>query len=1178
MTTLEGTAIIPVGSTAPTPFHHHNNSSIQQRSFLNFEDLSRRLVLLPRVEDEGIGAVVASYEEPLDSNAAVATTNRQNITAGPDDRVDSGQTENAATHHHHHHHNNCLVGCVLVGTSTSREDWRDTDFATILSVLRGQPGPIVLEFTNMELEGAGGEEAPPQEEAVDYALRLGKSASSSSSHNNNNNSSMEDVADMESISSDSDSSEVSQQEIMSAQPQEEEPSTNTPELTVATEPAATTADSNNNNNNNNTMARWSAWGTRMRQQAQQAAEQASQQAAQALQAAQASRAAALKAAEEARAARAVQEQEEAGCCGIHVQTSLGAFLPLTTATHSAKKRNSSTPQNNNNNNSLTSPRQPPSELTVTTSSVLYIRTSAVEPCPSRGFTYQWYKGRPEVSKQAALGVNDHDTTTSSNSNRSEAWRILPGATSAAFQPSTTEVGYQLLCLVTMDAKAHYNNTHTGGASSLLDSDDSDSDDSDSDNNDDKKVTTLRCVTPQVVAADLSLFNGARQALVRGAQFGGLQGRGRAQGRHFRILVEMGTPPETSETEGSPSHKQTANQYKKHAVASRVQIHQVSGETAEPLHDTPFYRVSAHSVHTNSKHVDLQLFPGSPEDAPSDDVTSSADSANAASLMSALVTDEGILELVASNRFLRESLLLTIGIANFKGKPSELEATTILYSTEDEDNETEEDVVSSSGSSSEEGSVASLSAASVHSADGDSPVRSDEKYVSQAKSPPQVVERLTLSPANSVKSLQEEQASIPAEDGSVSSAGGASSTASATSAVAATAPEAPPQHTPQKVRELLGPTDRELELEKDLAFLRSKLTRKDKVISELQRQVTQSDHALQQSNQRVSKLKEKVEEVQSDLQSSRRVQKSAEQMVDEHVATMTKLRGEQSIQIAKLNMQVESQASTIADLEKTVKSHSNEKAVLTAAVEARESKLGKMAELQESFVSLSAKVSQQDQWRKELDEITQRYQELKGDLQKATQLEKDCRNELQSTKENMETLRKETQGAKDTATTCREELKVVQTKNQKLKSERNSYKQKADSLAKEISRICKNGRSLADIEKILADTVVREEEVQLLRKQKRKVSEECQSYRRSYEQSRAAQQVMLHANASPKKTKDNQNSALLLERNVELERLVTEMTEYVNAKEMQLETTKQVNAALQEEIHGLAKANMNKNEI
>jgi hypothetical protein len=50
-----------------------------------------------------------------------------------------------------------------------------------------------------------------------------------------------------------------------------------------------------------------------------------------------------------------------------------------------------------------------------------------------------------------------------------------------------------------------------------------------------------CEITGVVLADSTLFNGARQALARGASFGGLQGRGNASGRQFRLEVSIGMP-------------------------------------------------------------------------------------------------------------------------------------------------------------------------------------------------------------------------------------------------------------------------------------------------------------------------------------------------------------------------------------------------------------------------------------------------------------------------------------------------------------------------------------------------------------------------------------------------------------------------------------------------------------
>jgi len=1168
-----------------------NRDNHIQVSFANYEDLTTRLVLLPRIEDEGIGAVVASFEpdslvvpssSPPSANhsineipAVVRNSSNDNSDECRDDETKKGSLSDAKATQPS---KNLLVGGILVGPHNSKENWKNTDFATVLAALRGQTGPIVLE---LEIPPTNDSGTVGGKEHYENEMRLEKNSSTTKAVQED-----DVVADMQSVSSDSDLSENSRDKDQDQNEQENtRTAIGTSESTTAAAPisstlasatvaaaaaAATTETSDDINgndskgNNNNTMARWSAWGSRMRAQAQQAAETASLVAAQSYQVAAASRAAAAQKA--ADAAKQLQQQvsdeeeEEPPCCGLHVQTSLGAFLPLSNPNDNKQGRSimSSTSVTAT---SLTSPRSRQSPLNLTTSSVLYVRKSAVESCPARGYTYQWYKGLPESKNR-------------SGSSLGEDWMLLPGANSAAFQPSTTEVGYKLLCLVTIDPSVN---------TSLMDSD-SDSDSEDDDSRADtksKKPRTMRCVTPDVVAADLSLFNGTRQALVRGqgAHFGGLVGQGKAQGRTFSIRVEMGSPSEPSSRKGA--HGQNS-------VCSCVKIDQVSGETAEPLHSEPFYNVSAQSNHAMSKHVALHF--------------RATDLVNSASLLSALVTDDGLLELVAPNRFARESLLLAIGIANFKEEPSRLDATAILFSSGDDEAATEEDESESAseeenGSSSDDEALTSSSASatpSVQSVAVESLAGDLESVTSATASGAPSVQIVAVE--NTAGHSKQNESRIPKidelpgtkselqkivdDEQSVSSVGDTSTVVSSTSTmlVEVTSVATAMHQTPQKVRDLLGPTDRELELEKELEFLRSKLTKKDKALSEMQRQIAHSDSALQQANRQSAKLQQQLHKSEEDIKSTQRLQKAAERMVDEHVSTMKKLKEDQAVRVSKLNLQIERQAKIIADLEKTVKSHSNEKAVLTAAVEARDSKLVKMAELQASHKELSSRVTQQDQWKNELDESLQRYQELKSDWQKTSEEKVECENELQSVKMKIESLLAESERSKQMSAKWQEELKNVETKNQKLKSERNSYKQKADSLTREISRICKNGKTLSDIEKILADDEARQEEVALLRKQKRKAMEECHIYRRSFEQTRAAQNLMHHAKASPKNKKEDNNFALLLERNVELERLVSELSEYVNAKEMQLETMKQVNSTLNQEVHYLALATMKKDEV
>jgi hypothetical protein len=562
-----------------------------------------------------------------------------------------------------------------------------------------------------------------------------------------------------------------------------------------------------------------------------------------------------------------------------------------------------------------------SELRVTNSSLLLVRRSATQPCPAQGCLFQWYR-------------SEHDA----------GWTILEGATFAAFQPSAIEVGHRLRCCVTIE--------------------DEENEESGSEDGKEKGPQRVVCEMPGTVSAALALFNGARQALVRGSQFGGLHGKCNSEGRTFCIKVEM-TFLQNQET-----HVKT--------VSTAVTIYQVSGSTAEPMHpiDEPIVGVSAACDYSHPKAFELTFPAGIPESA---------------SMVSALCRD-GKFQLEAPNRLARESLLLTIGIANFKGKPADLNASTTLYG-------------------------------------------SDGK----------LLQDVVVAP----------------------------STTSGT-------PE---------------------------------------------------------------------------------VEVSDDDAIDQ-------LKSEHTVQVSSLESCIASQSDKIAELEKAVRTLQNEKALLSAAVEARESKLSKMAELQKSFDDLAVRVKEQDSIRSDLDEASSRYEEVSANLETVSKSESECKVTLDQSQKEVVELKMQLKAEAGKTTACKSELKAQQMKIQKLIAERNSYKQKGDSLSKEIGRVCRNGRTIRDVEKILFDDPSRREEVNSLREQKRKALEDLQHYRTAYEQSRTAQKMagMDH------------DSTKVFERNAELERLLSELTEYVSAKEMQLETFKLVNDALQTEIRDLAKATMKNNDI
>jgi hypothetical protein len=300
------------------------------------------------------------------------------------------------------------------------------------------------------------------------------------------------------------------------------------------------------------------------------------------------------------------------------------------------------------------------------------------------------------------------------------------------------------------------------------------------------------------------------------------------------------------------------------------------------------------------------------------------------------------------------------------------------------------------------------------------------------------------------------------------------------------------------------------------------------------------------------------------------------------------------QIPLSQKELDPQCEKVKELEKVVKTMQNDKAVLQAGIDARESKLTKMAELQVTCDSFQTKATKSDLLQSRLDESKRRYQDLEQDMSKAQTLMDEGMCQLDTKTALISELQIRLTKEEHKSQSCRLELEAQQLGLSKLKAERNSYKQKGDSLAKEIAKVCRsNGReqqqrTINDVCKILAEDASRRQEVLLLREQKRKALEELEQCRIQYNvqaqvaAADAAAAAVSENNVrkmpanllSPFKKSDEQLK--LMKRNVELERLLTELSEYVAAKEMQLGTLKQVNETLQMELSKQAALCMSKN--
>ena len=112
-------------------------------------------------------------------------------------------------------------------------------------------------------------------------------------------------------------------------------------------------------------------------------------------------------------------------CGLFMQLSSGRCISLddsiSTESEDAHRR---IPFRKRNNPKILS------------TSVLVIRKSIEEPCPSKGYRYQWYRSKLPQSEFDSETLNDQDH-----------WVKISGANMVMFQPTVLEIGFKVKCVV-----------------------------------------------------------------------------------------------------------------------------------------------------------------------------------------------------------------------------------------------------------------------------------------------------------------------------------------------------------------------------------------------------------------------------------------------------------------------------------------------------------------------------------------------------------------------------------------------------------------------------------------------------------------------------------------------------------------------------------------------------------
>lgn len=164
------------------------------------------------------------------------------------------------------------------------------------------------------------------------------------------------------------------------------------------------------------------------------------------------------------------------------------------------------------------------------------------------------------------------------------------------------------------------------------------------------------------------------------------------------------------------------------------------------------------------------------------------------------------------------------------------------------------------------------------------------------------------------------------------------------------------------------------------------------------------------------------------------------------------------------------------------------------------------------------------------------------------------NEILQLKEELQAAQKESDGQKLSIADLTASLNNSRNQIQKCKADRNKWKQKAESLAKEMSKICRSSNeSSNDLGDLHAEINSLRKEVALVKLQKKKAEDDLE------------ESVLVHTRYVEAHLRSDGNAIRAYQKVDELERVLQNLTEYVDAKETQLLSIQEVNRALTEEL-------------
>ena len=335
---------------------------------------------------------------------------------------------------------------------------------------------------------------------------------------------------------------------------------------------------------------------------------------------------------------------------------------------------------------------------------------------------------------------------------------------------------------------------------------------------------------------------------------------------------------------------------------------------------------------------------------------------------------------------------------------------------------------------------------------------------------------------------------------------------------------------------LSPPDKHSLLEAKLTEMNHLLLSKDFAIAKLQRALLDSDAGKRKAEIELESCRDAARHLKSALQ---------------------KLELQASVQARTIEDLSKYQTETVLGHERTVKALNNEKAVLQAAIDARDGKIdgltSQLSDLAKRSSLQTEQVSSTENLKRNLIQAHERYSSAERIIAIKKEKENELNLELATAKATASKYEFDCRVLKSTASKCESDCK-------KLKMERNSLRQRAEGLSKEMLRMSKN--NIASLENEKLKTAIQElkrennyflEQLEVVKSERKDAFEKLQATYIAHQQS-----VRFQRSSST----DVANGSCALDHRIsELESVIASMTEYLSAKDMQIETLKQVNEVI-----------------